>query len=54
MHDLVAHLDRRAILHQRALDELDRAHHACAKAARLGQKHFDRTFVNQVASHSSV
>ena len=37
VHDLVAHIDRRAIFLQRALDDLDGAHDAGAKAARLGE-----------------
>src|SRR5262249_19023090 len=39
VHDLVAHVDRRPVFHQRALDDLDRAHHAGAETARLGQNH---------------
>ena len=35
--DLVAHIDGLAILLERALDDVDGAHHAGAKAARLGQ-----------------
>jgi hypothetical protein len=35
--DLVAHVDRRAELLERALDDLDRAIDAGAKAARLGE-----------------
>ena len=37
VHDLVAHIDRRAVFLERALDDLDRAHHAGAEAARLRQ-----------------
>ena len=37
VHDLVAHVDRRAELRQRALDDLDRTVDAGAEAARLGQ-----------------
>ena len=37
VHDLVPHIDRRAVFLQRALDDLDRAHHAGAETARLGQ-----------------
>ena len=38
--DLVAHVDRRAELVQRALDDLDRAIDAGAEAARLGEDDF--------------
>ena len=38
MHDLVAHVDRRAELRERALDDLDRAIDAGAEAARLGEQ----------------
>ena len=37
VHDLVAHVDRRAEFGQRTLDDLDRAVDAGAEAARLGQ-----------------
>src|SRR5260370_27713891 len=37
MHDLVADIDRRAILLQRALDDLDGADDPGAKPARLGK-----------------
>src|SRR5262249_9940838 len=37
VHDLVAHVDRRAILLQRALDDLDRAYDTGAETARLSQ-----------------
>jgi hypothetical protein len=39
VHDLVAHVDRRAELHQRALDDLDRAVDTGAEATRLGEQH---------------
>ncbi len=42
VHDLVTHVDRRAVLLQRALDDLDRTHHAGAKAAGLGQDNLHR------------
>jgi hypothetical protein len=42
VHDLVAHVDRRTVLHQRAFDDLDRAHHAGAKSAGLGQDYLHR------------
>ena len=42
VHDLVAHIDRRAVLLQRALDDLDRTHHAGAEAAGLGQDDLHR------------
>ena len=37
VHDLVAHVDRRAVFLQRALDDLDRAHDAGAKSAGLSK-----------------
>jgi hypothetical protein len=37
VNDLVADVDRRAVFLERALDNLDRAHDACAEAARLRQ-----------------
>jgi len=40
VHDLVAHVDRRAVARERALDDLDRALDAGTKAARIGQDHF--------------
>ena len=40
VHDLVAHVDRRAEALQRALDDLDRTVDAGAKAARLGEDDF--------------
>ena len=40
VHDLVAHVDRRAEALQRALDDLDGAVDAGAKAARLGEDDF--------------
>ena len=42
VHDLVAHIDRRAEFLQRPLDDLDGAHDAGAEAARLGEDHFHR------------
>src|SRR5215469_4301517 len=40
VHDLVAHIDRRAEFLQRPLDDFDGAHDAGAKTTRLGQYHF--------------
>ena len=40
VHDLVPHIDRRAVFLQRALDDLDGAHDASAKSPRLSQDHF--------------
>ena len=54
MDDLAANIDGRAECLQCNLDDIDGAHHARAKAARLGQKNLDRTLAIQVASHSSV
>ena len=42
VHDLVAHIDRRAELLQRQLDDLDRAVHAGAEAARAAQENVER------------
>ena len=50
--DLVTHIDRRAEAGQCALDDLDRAIHAGAKAARLG-KH-DLVDADVVAAHHST
>ena len=49
VHDLVADIDRRAVFLQRPLDDLDGAHDAGAKAARLRQIHFHGTPITQVA-----
>src|SRR6185312_8895613 len=35
VHDLVTHIDRRPVFLERAFDDLDGAHHAGAKSARL-------------------
>ena len=40
VHDFVAHINGRAKLVERALDDLDGAVHAGTKAARLGQQDF--------------
>src|SRR5438067_3781953 len=40
VHDLVAHVDRRAVQLERALDDLDRALDAGAKAPGIGEQHF--------------
>ena len=37
VHDLVAHVDRRAVELQRPFDDVDRAHHAGAEAARRAE-----------------
>ncbi len=42
VHDLVAHVDGRAVFLQRALDDLDRPNDAGAKTPRLSQDHFHR------------
>ena len=42
VHDLVAHIDRRAIERQGPLDDVDGAHHAGAEAARRGQQDGER------------
>jgi hypothetical protein len=41
--DFVADIDRRAILFQRLLDDLDRAYDTRTEAARLGKDDFDPT-----------
>ena len=38
VHDLVAHVDRRAVLRERLLDDRDRAVDAGAEAARIGEQ----------------
>jgi hypothetical protein len=48
----MAHIDRRAILLERALDDLDRAHDTGAKSARLRKKHFHWTSITHVAPSS--
>ncbi len=40
VHDLVAHIDRRAVFLQRPFDDLDGAHDTGAETARLGEYHF--------------
>ena len=45
VHDLVAHIDRRAIFLQRQHDDLDRPVDAGAKAARLAQPDREGRFV---------
>ena len=42
VHDLVAHIDRRAVPGERLLDGVDGAHDAGAKAARRAQQYFKR------------
>ena len=49
VHDLVAHVDGRAVLLQRPFHDLDRTHHARAKAARLRQINFHWTPITQFA-----
>ena len=44
MHDLVAHIDRRAKLLQRPLDDLDGAIDTGAEAARAGEQEGERRF----------
>ncbi len=45
MDDFVADIDRRAVFLERALDHVDRPHHACTKAAWRAQKHAKRRFL---------
>src|SRR6266540_2075214 len=42
MHDLVAHVDRRAVAGERLLDRIDGAHDTGAEAARRAQQHRQR------------
>jgi hypothetical protein len=42
VHDLVAHIDRRAVFLQRAFDDLDGADNAGAETAGLGEDNFHR------------
>ena len=42
VHDLVAHVDRRAEARERELDDLDRAVDAGAEAARVGEQDLHR------------
>ncbi|MET3625675.1 hypothetical protein ABIC51_000481 [Burkholderia sp. 572] len=37
MHDLMTHIDRRTVLLQRAIDDLDRTDNSRTKAAGLGK-----------------
>ncbi len=42
VNDLVAHIDRRAVFFQCALNDIDRPHDAGAKTARLGEHDIER------------
>jgi hypothetical protein len=46
--DLMAHINGRAVLLKRAFDDVDGAHHACTKSARLSQDdpHRSLSFAN--------
>ncbi len=44
VNDFVADIDRRAVFFERALDRVDRPHHARAKAARRAQQDAQRRF----------
>ncbi len=50
--DLVAHIDRRAILQQRLLDDLNRAVHPSTKAAWTGQQDVKRRKGGIVGAHA--
>ncbi len=52
MHDLMPHIDRRTVLLQRALDDLDGAHDAGAEPARLGQNDLHGAAIKQAAPWS--
>ncbi len=45
VHDFVADIDRRAVFLERALDRVDRPHHARAEAARGAKQDFQRGFM---------
>ena len=47
VNDLVAHIDRRAMQRQCALDNVDGPHHAGAEAARRGEQDFERRFAHE-------
>ena len=51
VHDLVAHIDRRAVFLQRQLDDVDRAHDARTESARLGQNDL-QAVLHRVLQHS--
>jgi hypothetical protein len=52
VHDLVAHIDRRAVFLERTLDDLDGTHDARTKAAGLRQINFHGTLITQDAPNS--
>ena len=52
--DLVPDIDRRAVFLERALDDLDRAHDARAKATRLRQINFHGMPVTQLHQNYSL
>ena len=54
VHDLVAHIDRRTVFLQRALDDLDRAHDAGAEAAGLGQNDLHQLQLAAVAVSTGI
>ena len=45
VHDLVAHVDRRAEPLERVLDDVDRTDHARAKSARLREHHMHERYL---------
>ena len=51
VHDLVAHIDRRTEFLQRPFDDLDGAHDAGAKTARLGEYHFHQDLPAEIAGY---
>src|ERR1700754_2173694 len=52
MHDLVADIDRRTVLLERPLHDLDCTHDARTKAAGLRKIYFHGTFVTHAAPNS--
>ena len=51
VHDLMAHIDRRPVLLQGQLDNIDGAHHARTETARLGQDD-PQAVTDRVLQHS--
>src|ERR1700734_332206 len=54
VHDLVAHIDRRAVFLQRAFDDLDGAHNSGAKTTGLSEDYFHRQITSRPKAGLSV
>src|SRR5262245_16790403 len=54
VHDLVAHIDRRPIFLQGALDDLDGTNHAGAESPGLGQNHFHAKILSRRSRRTSL